>query len=285
MFSSKKYRVFILVMLVIAAAGCRSKKEGTVLARFDSATITKEEFVDKLRGLPRDIQSIAYRHKKDFVEEMVNERFLMAEAKKRHIDNLPDVKALLKAAHEKIIVSKLIEIEVDRKIKLEPDEASKYYESHKEEFMAPLLLRASHILMTTEEDANAVRTELDTGADFEALAKSRSTDNTATRGGDIGYFQKGQLIPEFEEQAYKLSKGQMSPVFKTQFGYHIIKLTDRIEPALKDFKIVKPRLEKQILNEKRSRTLKALVGKIKGNARVQIDEKILESISAPSPVK
>lgn len=285
MFSSKKYWVFFLVVLVIAVAGCRLKREGTVLAHFDSTTITKEEFAEKLRSLPRDIQSIAYRHKMDFVEEMVNERFLLAEAEKRHIDDLPDVKALLKAAHEKIIVAKLIEVEVDRKIKLEPDEASKYYESHKEEFMAPLLLRASHILMTTEEDANAVKAQLESGADFETLAKSRSTDNTATRGGDIGYFQKGQLIPEFEEQAYKLSKGQMSPVFKTQFGYHIIKLTDRIEPALKDFKVMKPHLEKQILNEKRSRTLKALVEKIKGNSKVQIDEKILESISAPSPVK
>ena len=77
----------------------------------------------------------------------------------------------------------------------------------------------------------------------------------------------------------------MSPVFKTQFGYHIIKLTDRIEPSLKDFKIVKSQLEKQILNEKRSRALKALVEKIKGNAKVQIDEKILESVSAPQPVK
>ena len=105
MFLSKKYWVFVLVVLVIAMAGCRSKKEGTVLAHFDSTNITKEEFVDKLRGLPRELQSIAYRHKKDFVEEMVNERFLLAEAEKRHINNLPDVKALLKAAHEKIIVS------------------------------------------------------------------------------------------------------------------------------------------------------------------------------------
>ena len=77
----------------------------------------------------------------------------------------------------------------------------------------------------------------------------------------------------------------MSPVFKTQFGYHIIKLTDRVEPALKDFKVVKPQLEKQLMNEKRSKALKALVEKVKGNAKVQIDEKILESISASAPIQ
>ena len=281
---SKKFWVFVLIALVAAVSGCRSKNDGTMLARSDSTIITKEEFVYKLQGLPKEIQSIAYRHKKDFVEEMINEKYLLVEAKKRHLEDLTDVKDLLKAAYQKIIVAKLIELEVDQKIKLDPEEASKYYETHKEEFMTPLLFRASHILMSTEEEANAVKTQLDGGADFEALAKSRSTDNTATRGGDIGYFQKGQLIPEFESEALKLTKGQMSPVFKSQFGYHIIKLTDKVEPALKDFKVVKSQLERQILNERRSRILKTLVEKIKGNAKIQIDEKILESISAPAPV-
>ena len=121
MFSSKKCRVFVLVVLVTAVAGCRLKNEGTVLAHFDSTIITKEEFVEKLLNLPRNLQSTAYRHKKDFLKEMVNERFLLTEAKKRHIDNLPDVKALLKAAYEKIIVAKLIVSDADRIINLEPD--------------------------------------------------------------------------------------------------------------------------------------------------------------------
>ena len=285
MFRIKGYWVFGLIALAAVLAGCHPKNEGTVLARFDSGTITKEEFSDKLSGLSRDIQSVAYRRKKEFVEEMVNERFLLAEAQKRRIDGLSDVKDLLKAAYQKIVVAKLVEIEVDRKIKLDPDEVSKYYESHKEEFMAPLLLRASHILMSTQEEADLVKAQIDSGADFEALAKSRSTDSTATRGGDIGYFQKGQLIPEFQAQAFKLQKGQISPVFKSQFGYHILKLTDRVEPTLKDFKLVKPKLEKQMMNEKRSTALKTFIEKIKGNAKVQIDEKVLASITAAPPVK
>jgi peptidyl-prolyl cis-trans isomerase C len=280
-----KVTLLALLALALVVSGCHSKKEGTTLAKFDSETISKEEFVEKLRSLPREIQSVAYRRKKDFVEEMVNERFLAQEAERRHIKDLPDVKALLEAAHQKIIVAKLIEIEVDRNIKMDPDEPSKYYESHKEEFMAPLLLRASHILMSTQEEANSVKSQIDMGADFETLARSRSTDNTATHGGDIGYFQKGQLIPEFEEQAFKLKKGEISPVFKSQFGYHILKLTDRVEPALKDFKIVKIQLERRLLNEKRSRLLKAFLEKIKGNAKVEIDEKVLESIAGPSSAK
>ena len=268
MIRDSKVTWLALLALALAISGCHPKKEGMTLVRFDSETITKEEFVEKLHSLPREIQSIAYRRKKDFVEEMVNERFLAQEAEKRHIKELPDVKALLEAAHQKIIVAKLIEIEVDRKVKSDPDEASKYYESHKEEFMAPLLLRASHILMSTEEEANSIKAQISAGADFEALARSRSTDNTATRGGDIGYFQKGQLIPEFEDQAFQLKKGEISPVFKSQFGFHILKLTDRVEPSLKDFKVVKNQLEKRLLNEKRSRILKTFIEKIKGNTKV-----------------
>jgi len=282
---NSKVTWLILMALTLVVSGCHPKKQGLALARFNSEIITKEEFIEKLRGLPREIQSIAYRRKKDFVEEMVNERFLAQEAERRRIKDLPDVKALLMAAHQKIIVAKLVEIEVDRKIKMDPDEASKYYESHKEEFMAPLLLRASHILMSTEEEANSIKAQIDGGADFEALARSRSTDNTATHGGDIGYFQKGQLIPEFEEQAFQLKKGEISPVFKSQFGFHILKLTDRVEPSLKDYKVVKNQLEKRLINEKRSRTLKVFIEKTKGNTKVEIDEKVLESISGPSSIK
>ena len=282
MSQGSKYKLLALLVLVFVISGCHPKKEGTPLVRFNSETITKEEVVEKLHSLPKEIQSIATQRKKDFVEEMVNERFLAQEAEKRQLKNLPDVKALLAAARQKILVAKLIEIEVDRKIQRNLNEASQYYESHKEEFMAPLLLKASHILVSSEEEANSIKTQLDSGADFEALARSHSKDNTAARGGDIGYFQKGQLIPEFEEQAFKLKKGETSPVFKSQFGYHILKLTDRVEPSLKDFKVVKTRLEGRLLNEKRSRGLKAFIEKIKGNAKVEIDEKVLESISGPS---
>src|SRR3989338_2928188 len=143
MFQLKHYVVFFLIVLVLTGGGCLSKKEGTVLAQYDSSTITKEEFIDKLQSMPKDIQSVAYRRKKDFVEEMINERYLLTEAKKRQLDEVPDVKDLLKAAHDKIIMAKLIEIEVDKKIQLDPEEASKYYEAHKEQFVAPLLLKAS----------------------------------------------------------------------------------------------------------------------------------------------
>jgi len=267
------------LILTLLTTGCvKQNKGGAVLARFEGQTITTAEFKKKIANLPKEFRDAALRRKKDFVEEMVNERFLAREAKKRGVPNKPDVKELVDTAYQRIVIAKLIEEEVDKKITLEPDESMKYYESHKEEFMTPLLLRASHILVKTEAEALEVKKQLLAGADFEELARKKSLDNTAIRGGDVGFVQKGQSIPEFEEAAFKMKKGALSGVVKSQFGYHIIKLTDRAEPSLRDFKLIKNILEKQILNQKRARLFKEYVQKIRGGSKVEIDEKVLATV-------
>lgn len=274
-----RFLAYTILSLTIFLTGCLTKKTDSVLARFDGQTVTKTEFMDKVRNLPKNLQGLAIQRKKDFVEEMVDERFLVKEAKKRNIESQEEVREVLEAARKKIIIAKLIEIEVDRKITMEPDEALKFYESHRDEFMTPVLLRASHILVATEEEAKAVKKELQGGADFEELARSRSLDNTSIRGGDVGFFQKGQLIPGFEEAAFNLRKGEISNVVKTQFGFHVIKLTDRAEPSLRDFKLVKGIVEKQIRNEKRAKLFKEFIQKTKGNIKVEIDQQALEALT------
>ncbi|OGW80958.1 MAG: hypothetical protein A3C47_05825 [Omnitrophica bacterium RIFCSPHIGHO2_02_FULL_51_18] len=265
-------------------SGClETKKSGATLARFDGTTLTESDFVAKIKNLSRELQNVVLRRRKDFVGDMVDEHFLEKEAKKRAVQNLPDVKELIQQAQRKIVIAKLIELEVDRKISLGDGEAEKYYEAHKEQFMTPLLLRASHILAATKEEADAVKSMLSSGSDFAELARARSIDSTASRGGDLGFFQKGQLIPEFEEAAFKMNPGDTSEVFKTQFGYHIIQLTDRAEPKLRDFRAVKSAVEKQLINEKRSKRYREFVEKLKTGAKIEIDEKNLNALfQAPS---
>ena len=274
-----KYFIVVLMSLVLVFAGCTQKQGGTTLVSFRGSKITDTEFKQKVQGLPKELQSVVLRQKKDFVEEMVNEQYLYQEAKKRNIQNQAEVKDLIESAREKIIIAKLIEEEVDKKATLDPDEAQKYYEAHKDQFMTPLLLRASHILVKTEAEASEIKAKLDAGADFEELARTKSIDNTSVRGGDLGFFQKGQLVPEFEEAAFKLQKGEINSGVKTQFGYHIIKLTDKAEPALRDLKMVQAQLEKQILNGKRAAIFRAFVQKLRGNDKVEINEKVLESVT------
>ena len=272
----------VLFLALLFLAGCAQKSNDTVLARFGGSKITASEFKEKMQNLPKEIKNVVVHRKKDFLEEMVNEQYLYQEAMKRNIQNEPELKELLEAARRKILIAKLIQEEIDKKISLDPAEATNFYESHKEEFMTPLLLRASHILVKTEAEANEIKNQLDAGADFEQLARAKSLDNTGIRGGDLGFFQKGQMIPEFEEAAFQMKKGEIGGVVKTPFGYHIIKLTDRAEPAQRDFRQVKNLVEKQLLNDKRSKHFNELMKKLKGNDQIQIDEKALDAVSSDS---
>ena len=107
-------------------------------------------------------------------------------------------------------------------------------------------VHARHILVPTEEEAKAILAELKNGADFATLAKEKSKDPGAAEGGDLGYFTKDQMVPEFAEVAFKLDKGQISDPVKTQFGWHIIKVEDkRIKPT-PTFEQVKPQIDNYI---------------------------------------
>ena len=269
----------LLSILILLSAGCGKKDTGPVVASFGREVITEAEVKEKLERLPQGLRGIALANKKEFLENLVAERLLVNEAKRRKIETLPDVKLLLTAARKKIVAAKLIEIEVDKKVTLGAEEPMVYYEAHKEEFTTPVLVRASNILVKTEEAARQIRGELLAGGDFEDTARKRSLDAAALRGGDLGYFQKGQFVPEFEEAAFQLKKSELSDVVKTRFGYHLIKLTDRMEPQRREFNSVKKLIEDKILKEKRASAFKTLIEKLKAGAQLSVDEKALEAVS------
>jgi len=97
------------------------------------------------------------------------------------------------------------------------------------EIELPEMVRASHILVDSEEQAQSIHDQLEDGASFEELAQEHSTDATAENGGDLGYFPRGRMVPSFEEVAFSLEPGQTSDLVQSDFGYHIIKVTDKLE--------------------------------------------------------
>src|SRR5690606_21794865 len=104
-------------------------------------------------------------------------------------------------------------------------------------------VNARHILVKTEDEAKAIISELDAGKDFAELAKAKSEDSNKSDGGDLGWFTKGRMVPEFEEAAFALEKGAYTkaPV-KSQFGYHVIKLEDRRDVQPPAFEQVEPQI-------------------------------------------
>lgn len=110
-------------------------------------------------------------------------------------------------------------------LKLTEDDAKKYFEENKENLV---VLKASHILVATEEEGKAILERLNAGEDFATVATLESLDSvSAAKGGELGYFAKGNMIAEFEDAAFELEEGEISELVKTEVGYHIIKLEER----------------------------------------------------------
>ena len=118
-------------------------------------------------------------------------------------------------------------------------------------------LRARHILVKTAEEANAIIAELDGGADFVELAKTKSTGPSGPQGGDLGFFGKGQMVPPFEAAAFALEAGAYtkSPV-QTQFGFHVIKLEEKRDRPLPKFEEVQDQMRQVVLRERYLETVK-----------------------------
>ncbi|MFI8575348.1 peptidylprolyl isomerase [Rossellomorea aquimaris] len=123
-----------------------------------------------------------------------------------------------------LLTEKLLE---DR-ISISDDQIKEYFEANKESFAQKEQVQASHILVDDEETAKEVKSKLDDGGDFAELAKEYSTDTSnAESGGELGFFAKGEMVTEFDEKAFAMKKGEISEPVKTEFGYHIIKVTDK----------------------------------------------------------
>lgn len=142
-----------------------------------------------------------------------------------------------------MIISKLI----DETIVIEDKDIEEFHSTNKEKFIQ---IKARHILVEKEEEALAIIEELKSGADFAELAIAKSTGPSGPDGGDLGYFNKGQMVPEFEEAAFSLEPGQISGVVKTSFGYHVIKVEDKKDTFEEILATNKEELVNSIKNEK-----------------------------------
>ncbi|MBW3112393.1 peptidylprolyl isomerase [Bacillus sp. MCCB 382] len=137
--------------------------------------------------------------------------------------NLDSVKENIKTY---LLTEKLLK---DR-VSITDDQIKEYFDANKDSFAQEEQVEASHILVDDEKTAEEVKKKLDDGGDFAELAKEYSTDTSnAESGGELGYFGKGEMVQEFDDKAFAMKKGEISEPVKTEFGYHIIKVTGKKE--------------------------------------------------------
>jgi peptidyl-prolyl cis-trans isomerase C len=178
-------------------------------------------------------------------------------------------------------IQKLLEQEVYGKCTVTPEELRQYYEAHPEEFRFPEELRARHILIMTPEDATEVQKKgameaihkaaerIRNGEPFEEVAKEVSQDGSASYGGDLGFFRRGNMVPEFEEVAFSLDVGQVSDVVQTRYGYHLIKVEDKKPPPLMPFEEVERELTERLRARKSEARGREYIETIKAESQIE----------------
>src|SRR5579883_1033050 len=194
---------------------------------------------------------------------LIDMKIVAKAAEDKKVEDGEDFKKRMAFTRNRLLMDSLLASE--GKAATTDDAMKKVYDDASKQISGEQEVHARHILVETEDEAKAIKAELDKGADFAELAKKKSKDPGASDGGDLGYFTKEQMVPEFSEVAFKLGKGQISDPVKTQFGWHIIKVEDKRLKPLPDFEQVKPQIETYVVRKAQAE----LVTKLRDNAKIE----------------
>ena len=288
-----------------------------VIARVNGESVTRKEIEDYVHNLearaggpvPAEQRDRVYR---GGIDQLVGYKLLVQEAKARKIvvpDNevnakIDEVKKQfpsedlfmqtlidrkltidqMKAdARRDIAIARMIDAEIAPRIALKPTQVEDFYKNNQDKFTQPERVRASHILISFPDGADAaakaqaktkaqqVLKDVKAGKDFAALAREHSQDpGSAPNGGDLGFFPQGQMVGPFNDVAFSLKPGATSGLVETQFGYHIIRVAEKQPGRTVPLEEVRPKVEQYLENVNRETETDAFVKSLRAKGKVQI---------------
>jgi len=193
--------------------------------------------------------------------------------------NRIDLAAFREEIRKSLLIQMITDQEIKAHLKLTADMLENYYRDNIDKMKTPPMIRARHILVSFEKNSSREEAEkkagdlyqkLQEGEKFERLAQDHSDCPSAAKGGDLGFFSRGQMVPEFEKAAFGLPRGQAGGPVKTQFGFHIIQVTDVREEATLNYPEAKPYIEKILYQREGHRIMEKLTRQLRKEARVEI---------------
>ena len=239
------FGLIAVALLAVLPGGPARAQSDPVIAKVNGVEIRESDLAmaEEDVGQSPQTQAMTGDAKRDYLVSYLADVILAAKAAEgKKVGDQKEFKSRLAFIRNKLLMETLLLQEgkaalTDAAMKKIYDDAAKQMGNEKE-------VRARHILVPSEDEAKAVLAEVKKGTDFAELAKQKSKDpGAAAEGGDLGYFGKEQMVPEFAETAFKLDKGQVSDPVKTQFGWHIIKVEDKRTKPVPEFDKVKDQIE------------------------------------------
>lgn len=264
----KKYLLaFVIIALIVGAVVfALTRPSDDAVARVNGEDITKDELYEIM--VKQDGQTA--------LDALISKKIIQLEAEKQNIQvtdadlegevaelanyyggqaafeqSLTTYNMTIDDVKKDLVVQVQLEKLMEARITITDKEVEEYFAANSEQFAAAEQVKASHILVDSEEKALAVKQLLAEGKDFADLAKEYSTDpSNNQQGGDLGLVKRGDMVAEFEEAAFALAAGEISEPVKTEFGYHIIKVTEKTEPQPGTLESSQEEIKTTLLNQK-----------------------------------
>lgn len=270
----------VLTMLLLSLAVCAGAETAapaaadpeSVIARVGEKEIKLKDVKEVMSRLDPQRAALYDNEigRKAIAEELVNMELLLLLGSELEVEKTPEFAAMMDDL-KKDVIRRLAIDAVMKDVKVAPEEAAEYYEKNKDRFAVPETVRASHILVDGEEEMAKVKADLGAGMSFEDAAKKYSTCPSKEQGGDLGFFSKAEMVKEFAEAAFAMKVGDVTaePV-KTEYGLHLIKLTDRKEASVKPLDEVKDEIAGGLENEKKAGVYRSELARLKEKYGVEI---------------
>ncbi len=236
-----------LAVVLLAGLPVRAEEANPVLAKVNGADIRQSDLALAEEELGPSLAQMDPATKKDNV-----------------LSFLIDMKIVAKAAEDKKVEKDSL-LATEGKAATTDEAMKKVYEDAAKQITGEQEVHARHILVESEDDAKAIEAELKKGADFAELAKKKSKDPGASDGGDLGFFTKDQMVPEFSTVAFALEPGKISDPVKSQFGWHIIKVEEKRARKAPEFEQVKAQIETYVTRKAQAE----YVAKLRETAKVE----------------
>jgi peptidyl-prolyl cis-trans isomerase C len=269
-----------LAVALLAGLPLRAEEANPVLAKVNGAEIRASDVALAEEELgPSLAQMDPATKKENVLSFLIDMKIVSKEAEDKKIADRDDFKTRLAFARNRLLMDNLLAVE--GKAATTDENMKKVYEEAAKQISGEQEVHARHILVETEDQAKKIEDELKKGADFAELAKKESKDPGASDGGDLGFFTKEQMVPEFSTAAFALEPGKISDPVKTQFGWHIIKVEEKRTRKAPDFEQVKPQIETYVVRKAQA----DYVAKLRTAAKVERLDKPEDAAAKPDAAK
>ncbi|WP_170405663.1 peptidylprolyl isomerase [Ruegeria arenilitoris] len=234
----------LAAMMALPVAAETEPSADTVVARVNGDEITLGHVIATAAGLPPQYQQLEDEVLYQFIVEQLIQQQLLSQEQ----DELTRLNALMLTNEERSLKAVQTVNQITN-AQVTDDAIQAAYDAQFADFQGEDEFNASHILVATEDEAKEIKAQLDDGADFAELAKEKSTGPSGPNGGALGWFGKGQMVPEFEQAVIGLEKGQVSDPVQTQFGWHVVVLNDKRKSEAPEFAAVRDELAQSVRQE------------------------------------